>query len=180
MSPGAVARAVRGGIGRRRGVQTIVIALVLVVSTASSVLGLTLIVDSHATFDHAFSAQHGAHVVATVDASRATPAALAATARLPQVSAASGPFAEANVSATDSSPGLPVQGLPPLTLAGRATSGGPVDDVTLEDGHWPQRTGQIVVEANTDGFGVGIGDTVTVTSAPGKPRLRVVGLATSV
>ena len=180
MSPGAVARAVRGGIGRRRGVQTIVIALVLVVSTASSVLGLTLIVDSHATFDHAFSAQHGAHVVATVDASRATPAALAATARLPQVSAASGPFAEANVSATDSSPGLPVQSLPPLTLAGRATSGGPVDDVTLENGHWPQRTGQIVVEANTDGFGVGIGDTITVTNAPGKPRLRVVGLATSV
>ena len=67
MSPGAVARAVRGGIGRRRGVQTIVIALVLVVSTASSVLGLALVVDSHATFDHAFSAQHGAHVVATVD-----------------------------------------------------------------------------------------------------------------
>ena len=30
MSPGAVARAVRGGIGRRRGVQTIVIAVVLV------------------------------------------------------------------------------------------------------------------------------------------------------
>ena len=48
MSPGAVARAVRGGIGRRRGVQTIVIALVLVVSTASSVLGLALVADSHA------------------------------------------------------------------------------------------------------------------------------------
>jgi putative ABC transport system permease protein len=180
MSPGAVAHAVRGGIGRRRAVQTTVIALVLVVSTASSVLGLTLVVDSHATFDHAFSAQRGAHVVATVDASRATPAALAATARLPQVSAASGPFAEANVGATDSSPGLPVQSLPPLTLAGRSTSGGPVDDVTLEDGHWPQRTGQVVMEANTNGYGVGIGDTVTITSAPGKPRLKVVGLATSV
>ena len=74
MSPGAVARAVRGGVGRRRGVQTIVIALVLVVSTASSVLGLALVVDSHATFDHAFSTQRGAHVVATVDALRATPA----------------------------------------------------------------------------------------------------------
>ena len=36
------------------------------------------------------------------------------------------------------------------------------------------------MEANTDGFGAGIGDTVTVTSAPGKPRLTVVGLATSV
>ena len=180
MSPGAVVRAVRGGIGRRRGVQTIVIALVLVVSTASSVLALALVVDSHATFDHAFSAQRGAHVVATVDASRATPAQLAATARLPQVTAAAGPFAEVNVTGTDSSPGAPVQVLPPLALAGRSTPGGPVDDVTLEDGHWPQRTGQIVLEANSDGFGAGLGDTVTVTSAPGKPRLTVVGLATSV
>jgi putative ABC transport system permease protein len=179
MSPGAVASAVRGGIGRRRGVQTIVIALVLVVSTASSVLGLALVVDSHATFDHAFSAQRGAHVVATVDTSRATRAQLAATAHLPEATAAAGPFAEANVSATDSSP-RGVQVLPPLTLAGRTTPSGPVDDITLEDGHWPERTGQIVVEANTDEFGVGIGDTVTVTSAPEKPRLTVVGMATSV
>ena len=180
MRPGAVARAVRGGIGRRRGVQTIVIALVLVVSTASSVLGLALVVDSHATFDNAFSAQRGAHVVATIDTSREAPAQLAATARLQQVAAAAGPFAEANVTATDSSSGAPVVNLPPLTVAGRATPGGPVDDVTLQGGHWPQRTGQIVLETNTDGFVAGIGDTVTVTSAPGKPRLTVVGLATSV
>jgi putative ABC transport system permease protein len=180
VSPGAVARAVRGGIGRRRAVQTIVIAMVLVVSTASAVLGLALVADSHATFDRAFSAQRGAHLVATFNSSRATPAELSATARLPQVAAAAGPFPEANVTATDSSPGAPVITLPPLTLAGRSTPGGAVDDVTLEAGHWPQRTGQIVVEANTDGFGVGVGDTVTVSSAPGKPRLTVVGLATSV
>ena len=180
MSPGAVARAVRGGIGRRRGVQTIVIALVLVVSTASSVLGLALVVDSHATFDNAFAAQRGADVAATVDASRVAPAQLAATARLPQVTAAAGPFGEANVTATDSSPGAPTGVLPPLTLVGRATPGGPVDDITLQSGHWPQRTGQIVMETTTNGFGTSIGDTVTVTSAPRKPRLTVVGLATSV
>ena len=180
MRPGAVVHAVRGGIGRRRGIQTIVIALVLVVSTASSVLGLALVVDSHASFDHAFGAQRGAHLVATVDTSRATTAQLAATARIPLLSAASGPFPEANVTGTDSSPGAPVEVLPPLTLTGRTTPGGPVDDVVLEGGHWPQRTGEVVLEANADGFGAGIGDTVTVTSAPGKPRLTVVGLATSV
>ncbi|MBV9603503.1 MAG: ABC transporter permease [Solirubrobacterales bacterium] len=180
MSPGAVLRAVRGGIGRRRGVQTVVIALVLVVSTASSVLGLALLADSHATFDRAFSAQRGAHVVATIDTSRASTTRLAATAHLPQVSAAAGPFAETNVTATDSSPGAPVIDLPPLTLAGRPAPGGPVDDITLQDGRWPQRPGQVVMESNTDGFGVGIGDTVSVTSAPGRPRLTVVGLATSV
>ena len=179
MSPGAVVRAVRGGIGRRRGVQTVVIALVLVVSTASSVLGLALVVDSHASFDQAFAAQRGAQVVATVDTSRATPAQLAATARLPQVSAAAGPFAEADVTATDSSPGFPAMVLPPLTVAGRTTPAGPVDDITLQAGHWPQRADQIVVEADTNGPGAALGDTLTVTSAPGKPRLKVVGLATS-
>jgi putative ABC transport system permease protein len=117
--------------------------------------------------------------VATVDASRATPAQLAATGRLSQVAAAAGPFPETNVTATDSSPGSLVN-LPPLTVVGRATPGGPVDDITLEGGRWPQHTGQIVMETNTEGFGAGIGDTVTVTSAPGKPRLTVVGLATSV
>ena len=179
MRPGAVLRAVRGGIGRRRLVQTIVITLVVVVSTASSVLGLALVADSHAPFDHAFAAQRGAHVVATVDASRATPAQLAATARLSPVTAAAGPFGEVNVAATDSSPGA-LEVLPPLTVVGRAAPGGPVDDITLEGGHWPQRAGQIVMEANNDEFGSGIGDTVTVTSAPGKPRLTVVGLATSI
>jgi putative ABC transport system permease protein len=180
MGPGAVLRAVRGGIGRRRVVQTIVITLVLVVSTAASVLGLALVADSHAPFDHAFAAQRGAHVVATVDASRATPAQLAATARLSQVTAAAGPFGEVNVAATDSSQGAPLENLPPLTVVGRATPGGPVDDITLEAGHWPQRRGQIVMEANNDEFGSGIGDTVTVTSAPGNPRLTVVGLVTSI
>jgi putative ABC transport system permease protein len=125
VSLGAVARAVRGGIGRRRLVQTIVIALVLVASTASSVVGLALLVDSHATFDRAFSAQRGAQVVATVDPSRATAEQLAATARLSEVTRSAGPFAEANVTA--SYPSLPVAA--PLTLAGRTTPEGLVDDI---------------------------------------------------
>ena len=72
------------------------------------------------------------------------------------MTAAAGPFAEANVTATDSSPGAPVVALPPLTLAGRPTPGGPVDDITLEAGHWPQRTGQIVLrDQHRTAFGAG-------------------------
>ena len=74
MRRGPVARAVRGGVTRRR-VQTTVIGLVLLVSTAASVLALALVVDSRSPFDHAFAAQRGADVAATVDAARATPAA---------------------------------------------------------------------------------------------------------
>jgi hypothetical protein len=38
----------------------------------------------NAPFDHAFGAQRGAHVVAAIDPSKATPAELADTARLPR------------------------------------------------------------------------------------------------
>ena len=90
MRAGPVGRAVRGGVTRRR-VQTIVIALVLLVSTGAAVLALALVVDSSAPFDHSFAAQRGAHLAVVVDPARATPADLAATTRLPQVTAAAGP-----------------------------------------------------------------------------------------
>ena len=103
---GPVSRAVRGGLGRRR-VQTAVIGLVLLVSSVACVPGLALIVVSNSPFDHAFAAQRGAHVAAVIDPSRATPAELAATARLPQVSAVAGPFPEAIVTLKVASPGGP-------------------------------------------------------------------------
>ncbi len=92
MRPGPVARAARGGLTRRR-VQTIVIGLVLLVSTGASVLALALVVDSSAPFDHAFTAQRGADVLAVIDPAKATTAQLAATRKLPGVTAAAGPFA---------------------------------------------------------------------------------------
>ena len=46
--------------------QAIVIGLVVLASTAASTLALGLLVDSSAPFDHAFAAQHGASVTATV------------------------------------------------------------------------------------------------------------------
>ena len=88
---GAVARAVRGGVSRRR-VQTFIIGLVLLISVGASVLALALVADSRSPFDHAFAAQRGADVAATINTATATPAALAATARLGQVTAAAGPF----------------------------------------------------------------------------------------
>ncbi len=104
MSAGPVSARARGGLARRR-VQTLVIGLVLLVSTGASVLALALVADSTTPFDHAFAAQHGAHVVATVDPARATGAELAATTRLPEVTAAAGPFAEVTVNAKAPAPG---------------------------------------------------------------------------
>ena len=181
-------RAARGGLSGRR-VQTMVIGLVVLVSTAASTLALGLLVDSNAPFDHAFAAQRGSEVTATAQASTAQ---LAATAHLPGVTAAAGPFPEATVTATiPMSPppgkGGPGQAGPPggvfqtqLTVAGRPSPGGPVDDLTLESGHWPTQPGQVVWNNIKFGPSMGIGTQVTVTGVPGSPHLTIVGFATSI
>ena len=182
MRSGPVARAVRGGLTRRR-VQTIVISVVLLVSTGASVLALALLADSNSPFDHAFAVQHGAHVVTTIDSSRATPAELAATSRLPEVTAAAGPFAEATITPRVTGPLGATMILPPMTLVGRASPGGPVDDITLQSGHWATQPGQIVLGNNSTGstgFLAPLGTKIVVISVPGKPALTVVGIANSV
>jgi putative ABC transport system permease protein len=195
MRPGPVLQALGGGLTRRR-VQTIVITVAVLASTGAAVLGLALSVDSSAPFSRAFAAQRGADVTAAVDPSLAAPSELAATTRLPQVTAAAGPYAESTVTLTlDGTPGChptPAtpcygeQALPPMTLAGRASPGGPVDDLTLQSGHWAQQPGQVVLSAADIApsgnlpSAVTLGTQLTASGLPGTPRLTVVGIATSI
>jgi putative ABC transport system permease protein len=182
MRAGPVGRAARGGVARRR-VQTIVIALVLLVSTGAAVLALALVVDSSAPFDHSFAAQRGAHLGVIIDPARATPADLAATRRLPQVTAAAGPFAAVSVAPQLVGQSGPDGAMPPMTLAGRSAPGSRVDDLTLQSGHWADQPGQLVLAVNSSSdmqIGLPLGARFTVTSAPGHPALTVVGTATSV
>ena len=183
-----VVRAALGGLSGRR-VQAIVIGLVVLVSTGASTLGLGLLADSNAPFDHAFNAQHGADVTATI--SGASAAELAATTHLPDVTASAGPFPETNVAVTaqvtpsihvssgGQAKGTPITVQQQLTLVGRSSPGGPVDDLTLTSGHWPTGPGQIVL-SSAAGLDVGLGSQITVSGLAGSPKLTVVGIATSV
>jgi putative ABC transport system permease protein len=175
---GPVARAVWGGLARRK-VQTLVIGLVLLVSTGACVLALGLVVDSSSPFDKAFAAQHGADVVATVDRAVATPGQLAATARLPEVTAAAGPYSEATISPQVQDPVQGTASLPPMTVAGRGTPGGPLDDLVIQQGRWAQRPGELVLSSDS-GPGLPLGTQITVSGVPGTPRLTVVGYASSI
>ena len=67
-----------------------------------------------------------------------------------------------------------------MTLAGRASAGGPVDDVTLVTGHWVRQAGQIVLRFGYQGGHIPVGSWLAVTGLPGAPRLEVVGLAVSI
>ena len=67
-----------------------------------------------------------------------------------------------------------------MTVVGRASPGGPVDDLTLISGHWATQPGQVVLLTDGQGAGVRMGTQITVTGVPGSPRLTVVGSATSI
>ena len=181
-----VLRAVSDGVIRRQ-VQAVVIGLVVLVFTAAAALAPGPLADVSAPLERAFAAQHGAEVTATA---KASPAQLAATTGLAEVTAAAGPFPETTVTATMLTPPPPGQSGPffpaqQMTVVGRAWPGGPVDDLTLPSGRWATQPGQAVVltdgQASDDQASpVGIGTQITVTGVPGSPRLTVVGTATSI
>jgi putative ABC transport system permease protein len=173
MTARPVLRAASGAVSRHRA-QTFVIFLVLLVSGASATLGLALLAAANGPFDHAFAAQHGADAAVSVNPARANAAQLAATRHAGGVTATAGPFSAA--SATLSGQGLV---LPAALVVGRASTAGPVDDLTLVAGHWPQARDQIVLSASLN-LVPGIGAPVTATTAPGRPRLTVVGIANSI
>ena len=163
-------RTATGGILRHK-MQAVVIAMVLLVSTASATLGFALLAASNTPFIHAFGVQRGADVTVTANAARASSAALAATGRLGGVTAAAGPFAAATVQ-------MQFGGQPfgQLVLAGRASPGGSVDDLVLNAGHWPDGPGQVVLDGSQapgQGGNPQVGSTLSVTGAPGAAARRL-------
>ena len=172
----AVFHAARGGLGGRR-LQAIIIGLVVLVSTAASTLALGMLADAHSPFDHAFAAQHGADLAVNVDTSVASATQIANAKQVKGVTAVAGPFAaDDSVSAKITIPGVngTLDGIS-LDLVGRSGPGGPVDDLTLQQGHWPANDSQIVMSATGNGPGQ-LGATVTI----GNQTLTVVGIANSV
>ena len=177
----AVYRAARGGLGGRR-LTTAVIALVVFACTAASTLALGMLVDTRSPFGHAFVVQHGADVTASV-APSVSAADLAATTRLSGVTASAGPFPQTSVTGNVNIPGPGDQGsvTVPLTLTGRASPGGPVDDLALESGHWPTADDQVVwASQGQKNALIQSGTTITLTGLSGSPVLTVVGFANSV
>lgn len=135
----ALWRVARAGIRRRR-LQTFVIGLVVLLSTATMVVALALLDASSAPFDRAFAAQRGAHLVAAYDAVTVADAQL--TGERTGVAAAAGPFGQV-VLETDDSAGPFSRG--PLTVVGRADPSGPVDRLDLWRGRWATAPGEIVL-----------------------------------
>lgn len=165
-------RVVRSGVGRRR-MQTLVIGLTAMMAVAATILGGSLLVVSAAPFDDAFARQRGAHLSMQYDAARADARQLADSGHADAVAVAAGPYRTASVTpqihqGTDEWP---------MTVVGRAEPGGAIDDLT--EGRWATRPGEIVLSTDASLF-PDIGMRLTFPDLPGRPSLKVVGVARSV
>ncbi|WP_188305868.1 FtsX-like permease family protein, partial [Streptomyces sp. CBMA123] len=177
----ALSRVVRAGVRRRR-TQTVAIGLSALVATTCSVLGGSLLVASEAPFDQAFDRQHGAHLVARFDGTRAGAGQLAATAHAAGVTESAGPFRTVTV---DPEPGpgstVPVGAtMEPMTVAGRASATEGIDTVQLLEGSWPTKPDEVTIGDSYGNQGVPVGGTLRLPGLPGSPTLKVVGFARSV
>jgi putative ABC transport system permease protein len=167
----AVWRAARAAVRRRR-LQTLVIALVTLTSTAAMVVALGLLDAASAPFDKAFAQQRGPHVVAAFDRARVSDGLLARTARQPGVEAVAGPFAQATAELPREAADFGLGD--DLTVVGRADPAGPVDRLDLWAGHWATRPGEVVLNRQPDWTADDLGKRLEVLSGP---KLTVVGFA---
>jgi putative ABC transport system permease protein len=171
----ALLRAVRGDI-RRRKLQGVVVAFVVLLSTLAGTVALDLLVESDAPFDQSFAQVNGAHLTLHFDSSRVSDAQLRATASLSSIEAAAGPWRETPLQITV--PGRPDTN---LDLVGRSDPQGPVDQLQLITGRWVAQPGEAVVARRTaEDLGVLVGDHISVAPGQGVGSLRVVGIAAAV
>ncbi len=204
MTAAPVIRAASAGAARRL-VQSLVVFGVLLTSAAAALIGMTLLTRANQGFYAAVAATHGANLGVTINASKVTAADLAKT-RLPGVTQDAGPYPETTITGATGSgatgqssvPGQPQSqggsGNPgggglqaqQMTVVGRASPSGPLDDIvanpsimdplTHGQSRWPARPGEISLAIST-GIRLPLGSKLNVTSAPGKPALTVVGYA---
>lgn len=169
---------------RRRRLQSLVIAVVVLLASGTAILALTLLFGSSNAYDQAFAQQRGAHVLQEFFANRVTTAQLAGTAHLPAVTAAAGPWATDQVTFEPAQlpPGeaqLAADFGPPklgLDVVGRSTPGGPADDLRLVSGRWLRAGREIVLTRSfTRAQGIGLGDTLIGLVGNHRVRLAVVG-----
>jgi putative ABC transport system permease protein len=184
MRAAPVLRAAWAGAARRL-VQSLVVFAVLAVSSAAAVTGLTLYAAANVGVAAGIAATHGADLAVTINASKVTTAQLAATRDLPGVTQNAGPYPQTTITvATGAAAAGRPGGVPAakLTVVGRAFPSGPLDDIVVNPsvmgeqphGRWPARPGEISLAVSSSIRPL-LGSKLTVTSAPGRPKLTVVG-----
>ena len=165
---------------RRRKLQTVIVAFVVLLTSGAATLALSLLVETDAPYDRAFAQANGAHVTLTYNARIAPPAVLRHTATARGVTASAGPWLEVVSMYSHQTPdgALQIQG---LAIVGRPRPDTAVDRLTLVGGRWTRAAGEFVASQRlADSWGLRVGDTIGPAPQETGPTLRVVGIAASI
>ncbi len=155
---------------RRHRLQTLVVFVIAALAITVGSMGGTLLVQTSSPYDHAFADLAGPHLIAVFDARKVTPSQVAATASLPGVTAAAGPWTAAPVPFEKNKTKFA------LAVLGRDDPDGTLDREQVVLGRWIQSAGEIVVTRSfAAGNQIAIGDRLTALGTPAKPVLTVVG-----
>ncbi|MEZ0065811.1 putative ABC transport system permease protein [Streptacidiphilus sp. MAP12-20] len=171
----AMGRVVRSGVARRR-VQAIVMGVAAMVAVTAMIVAGSLMIAASAPFDHAFAQQHGPHVIAQIDESKAGAAQITATGRLAGVTGTAGPYRTVTLNPLDSNGNK----MGTLTMVGRSTAGGALDDLTLDSGHWATEPGEVVLSTDFENGPFALGAKLSSSDSAGATALTIVGFARSV
>jgi putative ABC transport system permease protein len=156
---------------RQRRVQTAVVAVLVLLASSASTVGLTLMQRAGDPYDEAFAAQRGAHLRVTFDATIASAQQVAGTSRLLNAAASAGPWPVAETVRFQTAGGSQY-----LDVTGRTDPGGPVEQLRITSGRFASAAGEIVVTRSfADLKGIAVGDQIRAVNAPGKPMFHVVG-----
>jgi len=160
---------------RRRRLQGVVIAFVILLASGTTTLGLTLLQTSSDPWDRAFEVQKGAHLQVYFDRHKVAPEQLATTPGLLAASAAAGPWPAAGVGYE-----LGTHKYRLLTVGRNSPQAG-VEVLRLASGRWVQRAGEVVIARSFADFNhVRLGDRFTSLGTLDKPSLVVVGEAVDI
>lgn len=158
---------------RRRRLQTAIVALIVMLASATGSLAVNLLSQSSDPFERVFAEQKGAHLMVTFRSDRISMDQLPATAQLIGASAVAGPWPSAGGQLQRGSTKYGN-----LNVFGRSDPGGDVGILRLAVGRWVQAPGEIVLTRSfAELHRIALGDQLAAISRPEKPLFSVVGEA---
>jgi putative ABC transport system permease protein len=157
---------------RRRRLQAVVLALMILLASGTTTLGLTLLQTSRDPWERAFEAQRGAHLQVRFDSRKMSRAEVERTPALIGASAWAGPWVAGGVTYQ-----LGSRRFGPMT-AGRDSPEAPVEVIRLAAGRWVQGPGEMVITRSfAELQNIRLGDRLTALASLDRPSLLVVGEA---
>ncbi|GAA5015680.1 ABC transporter permease [Kitasatospora paranensis] len=173
----AVWTAARAAVKRRR-LQTFILGVVVMVSSAMAIATLGLLAAVSGPFDKAYDAAKGAHLVTEFDSGKVTPAQLTRAADAPGVTAVAGPYPETVLRSPSLTGEHPIGLAGSFTVVGRDRPDTPVDTLLLSAGRWPTGPGELVLDLPS-GLGSVLNESERHLRTPDGLDFKIVGYAAS-